>query len=134
MKEEHVDLDKLEEVQFEIEKGAFQPKVLHCSQCHLKMRKTELEIQVDQYLYMRVEGFECLKCKKKYLGLEEAKKLDKALVFRRALQRDFTMERNLSFDGDNYTFRIPKEFTHHVKKRKIEIVPLGAREFCAVVE
>ncbi len=60
--------------------------------------------------------------------------MDKALIFSRALQRDFKMERSLSFDGDNYTFRIPKEFTQHVNKRKIEITPLGAKEFCAVVE
>lgn len=134
MKEKHVDLDKLEEVKFEIDKDAFRPKVLHCSKCNTRMKKTELEVQVDDKIYLKMEGFECPNCKKKYLGLEEATKLDRAMAFSRALNKDFKMERTLSFDGDNYIFRIPKEFTRQINKRKIEIVPLGAKEFCAVIE
>ena len=134
MKEEHIDLEKLEPVQFEIDKGAFQPKTAHCSQCRMKMKKTELETEVDKNIYLRLAGFECPKCRKRYLGLEEAQKMDKALILSRAFHKDFKMERSLSFDGDNYTFRIPKEFTKQVHKRKIEIVPLGAKEFCATVE
>lgn len=134
MKEDKIDFDALEEVQVTLEKDAFQPSVLHCSVCKIKMEKTELEVQVDQQLYLRLNGFECSQCHKKYVGLDEAKKMDKALIFNRAFQRDFKMERSLSFDGDNYTFRIPKEFTQHVSKRKIEIIPLGAKEFCAMVE
>jgi len=133
MKVEEFDLDKLEKIRFEIEEEAFRPKVLHCSHCHIKMRKTEVEVQVDKQIYLKLEGFECYKCKKKYLGLEEAQKLDKAMIFSRALNRNFKIERSLSFDGDNYTLRIPREFTHRVSKRKIEITPIGAREFCAVV-
>lgn len=135
MKEdESIDFDALEEVQVKIGPNAFQPSVLSCSLCKIKMKRTELEVQLDDQLSLRLNGFECSKCHKKYLGLEEAKKMDKALIFNRALNRDFKMERNLSFDGDNYTFRIPKEFTQHVNKRKIEIIPLGAKEFCALVE
>jgi len=134
MKERNVDLDKLEKVKFDIDKKAFRPKVLHCSKCNMKMKKAELEVQVDNQIYLKIEGFECSKCKKKYLGLAEATKLDKAMAFSRALNKDFKMERTLSFDGDNYLFRIPKEFTHQVNKRKIEIIPLGAKEFCAMIE
>ena len=134
MKEnEAVDFDALEEVHVTMEKDAFQPSLLHCSVCKIKMKKTEIEVQVDQQLYLRLQGFECSKCHKKYLGIDEAKKMDKALIFNRVLQRDFKMERNLSFDGDNYLFRILKEFTQNIHKKKIEIVPLGAKEFCAVV-
>ncbi len=43
------------------------------------------------------------------------------------------MERSLSFDGDNYTFRVPKEFTRKVKKKKIEIIPLGSDQFCGTI-
>ena len=49
------------------------------------------------------------------------------------LENNFKMTRKLSYDGDNYTFRIPKEFTHDVTKKKIEIIPLGSREFRAFV-
>ena len=88
----------------------------------------------ENIVRMKLEGFECPKCNKRYLGLEEARKLDKAMMFNRALNMDFKMERKLSFDGDNYTFRVPKEFTHDIHKRKIEITPLGAKGFCANVE
>ena len=104
MKEKYVDLDKLEEVKFEIDKDAFRPKVLHCSKCNTRMKKSELEVQVDELIYLKMEGFECSKCKKRHLGLEEAIKLDKAMAFSRALNKDFKMERTLSFDGDNYIF------------------------------
>lgn len=134
MKSKELDINKLEEVKFEIEKKAFKPKILHCSNCNLKMRKTELEIQINESIYMKLEGFECPKCNKKYLGLEESKKLDKAMMFNRAFSENFRMERKLSFDGDNYTFRIPKEFTYDVHKRKIDITPLSTKKFCAVIE
>ncbi|MFH1510613.1 MAG: hypothetical protein ABIF10_02890 [Candidatus Woesearchaeota archaeon] len=127
-----MDLAKLEAASFKIGKDAFSPKVLSC--CGNKMRKTAIEISLSNDILIKVNGFECNKCRKKYLGLEEAKKLDKALIVSRVLEKDFRMKRSLSFDGDNYTFRIPKEFTHNVRKNKIEILPLGAKEFCATVE
>lgn len=134
MKSKQMDIGKLEEVKFEIEKEAFKPKILHCSKCNLKMKKTELDIFINEHIYIKLEGFECPKCNKKYLGLEEAKELDKAMMFNRALNEDFKIERKLSFDGDNYTFRIPKEFTRDIHKRKIEIMPLGAKGFCANIK
>ena len=97
------------------------------------MNPTEMEVPIDEHIYIRLQGFESLPCHKKSLGLEEAKKLDKAMLFSRAMNKDYKIERNLSFDGDNYLFRIPKDFTQNMSKKKIEIVPLGAKEFCAVV-
>jgi hypothetical protein len=134
MKSKRCDLEKSEEARLEIAGKAFRPKLLHCSNCNVKMKKRALEIRLGQNISMRLEGFECQKCGKQYLGLEEARKLDRAMILARAINRGFKMVRNLSFDGDNYTFRIPKEFTQKVTKKKIEIVPLGAREFCAAVE
>ncbi len=134
MREKPIDLDALERVDVKIPVQAFKPEIIHCSICNKEMKKSQLEIEIDTQLYLRLEGFECPQCHKRYLGLEEAKKLDKAFVFKRAMGKDFKMERSLSFDGDNYTFRIPKEFTQQIHKRKIEITPLGAAEFCATVE
>ena len=134
MKNKKLALEELGEVSFEVDKKAFKPRFLRCSKCNLTMKKRELEIQVGEDIIIRIKGFECGKCGRQYLGLEDSKKLDKAMVLGRALKKDFKMTRNLSFDGDNYTFRIPKEFTHDVSKKKIEIVPLGAKEFCAVIE
>ncbi len=121
-------------VQVEIEPTAFQPAELHCSSCKRKMKKMPTDINIEKELFIRLNSFICRTCGKTYLDLEEAKKLDRAMTFHRLLKGGFTLERSLSFDGDNYIFRIPKEFTHHVKKRKVEITPLGEKEFCAVVE
>ena len=129
-----LNLDELENVRFKVEKGAFKPKTLTCSKCSLKMKKTEIEVNLEGNVSIKVSGFECFKCKKKYLGLEEAKKLDKAMIVSRMMGNDFKMERSLSFDGDNFTFRVPKEFTHDVHKKKVEIIPLGAKQFCASIE
>lgn len=49
------------------------------------------------------------------------------------MRSEFKLERSLSFDGDNFIFRIPKEFTHDVRKRKVEIMPLGAKQFCVSI-
>lgn len=125
--------EELEDVKFKIEKEAFKPSALTCSRCNIKMKKAEMEIDLDNDVNIRLFGFECSKCKKRCLGLEEARKLDKALIVNRIMKNDFKMERSLSFDGDNFTFRVPKEFTHDVNKKKVEIMPLGAKEFCAFI-
>lgn len=129
-----LNLDELEDVKFKIEKGAFEPKTLTCSKCSIKMKKAEIETNLAGGINIRLSGFECPKCKKRYLGLEEARRLDKALIVSRIMGNGFRMERSLSFDGDNFTFRIPQEFTHDVRKRKIEVMPLGANQFCALIE
>ena len=129
-----LNLDELEDVKFKIEKEAFEPKTLTCSKCNIKMKKAEIETNLEGGVNIKLSGFECAKCKKRYLGLEEARKLDKALIVSRIMRNDFKMERSLSFDGDNFTFRIPKEFTHDVRKRKIEVMPLGAKQFCASIK
>jgi len=127
-----VDLDKLEDVQVKVDKDAFAPTSLAC--CNKKMSKSNIEINLDNDVSIKIKGFECKNCNKRYLSLHESKKLDRAMIVSRVMSKDFKMKRNLSFDGDNYTFRIPKEFTHDLHKKKIEIVPLGAKEFCATID
>ena len=134
MDEKNVNLDALKQVTFEIDKDAFEPKTVTCSRCHIRMNQSEIEVTLQGDLSLKVCGFECLRCKKKYVGLSEARKLDRAMIISRVLQRDFKMERSLSFDGHNWTFRVPKEFTNHVEKKKIEIIPLGNNQFCASVQ
>jgi len=133
MKGEKINLEELEEAKFKVQKQAFEPKTLTCSICKIKTIKEEMEITLGGGISIKSIGFKCPKCKKQYLGLEQARKLDKALILSRVIERDFKIERSLSFDGDNWIFRIPKEFTHSVHKKKIEITPLGAKEFCALI-
>lgn len=131
--EEEINLEELEDVEFKIDKDAFEPKELICSNCRVKMKKSEIVISLDNRISVTLSGFECVKCKKKYLGLEEAKKMDKALIVNRIMKDDFRMERSLSYDGSNWTFRVPKEFTQKVSERKVEIIPLGAKQFCVEI-
>ena len=134
MGNEEIDFDELEDAQFQIEKGAFQPKTLTCTQCGLKAKKSQIEIAVGNDVSVRANWFECEKCGKQYLGIEEAKKLDRAMIVSRILRNDFKMERTISHDGDNWTMRIPKEFSSGVQKKKAEIMPLGAKQFCVSIE
>ena len=127
-------LEELETVNFTIKKRAFEPETLRCSKCNQKMRKSDIEMSLEGGVGIKLSGFECPKCRKRYLGLNEARKLDKAVVISRFMKDDFKIERSLSYDGDNFTFRIPKEFTHDVSKRKVEIMPLGAKQFCVSIE
>ena len=80
MKEIKLNLDKLEDAGFQIEKEAFKPEALTCSECNAKMKKEEIGISLDSGVSISLSGFECPQCKKRYLGLEESKKLDKALI------------------------------------------------------
>ena len=134
MRKAKSNFEELEDVEFKIGNEAFKPKTLTCSKCDIQMKKSEIEINLEGDISIKVLGFECPKCKKRYLGLEEAKKLDKALIISRLVSEDFKMERSLSFDGDNFIFRVPKEFTHDVHKKKVDIIPLGAKQFCALVK
>ena len=127
-------IEELEEVQFNIDEEAYAPEAVNCSLCSIKMREKIVDVQLDEGMYIRVHGFECPQCKKQYLSLTESKKLNKALLFKRALTGSFKIQRNLSFDGDNYILRIPKEFTNKIRKRKVEIIPLGLNDFRAIVE
>ena len=120
-------------MQLKIEKQAFEPSSLTCSKCQIEMKKTEMDINLEGGIFIKLSGFECSKCKKRYLGLGESRKLDKAMILSRIEKGGFKMERSLSFDGDNYTFRVPKDLTHNVHKKKIEIMPLGAGDFIASV-
>ena len=131
--QEEIEFDKLEDVNFEIEKHAFSPKEMTCSNCKIKMKNAGINVNLANVVSISLNGFECSKCKKKYLGLEEARKIDNALIVSRILREDFKMERSLSYDGSNWTFRIPKEFTHNVTKKKVEIIPLGAKQFCVEI-
>lgn len=131
---EKINFDGLEEATFAIDKDAGNPKEMTCSNCHQSMEHSGMEVALEGGVSIQLTGFECHQCRKKYLGLEEAKKLDRAFIVSRVLKNDFVMERSLSFDGHNWTFRVPKEFTHQVHKKKIEIIPLGSKQFCASIE
>jgi hypothetical protein len=131
---EDVNLDALEVEHFHVRKGAFNPAVVHCEQCGRRLPLRDLDVNVGGGISVRLHGFKCPKCGTEYLGLQEAAKLDRAKLIHHSTSKGFRLSRRISFDGDNYTLRIPKELTKNVKKRRIEITPLGANEFLARME
>ena len=124
-----LDLEKLEDVKVTFGKHAFAPRVMYCDKCDTKMEKVNVEMPVSEHIKVKLNVFRCPKCKEEMLGLDEAKKLDRALVVNRLLLQDnsFSFKRRLSFDGDNYIFRLPSELTKG-KHTEVTIIPLESNE------
>jgi len=92
----------LEDVKVTFGKSAFAPKVMYCDKCDIRMKKVSVEMPVSKFIKIKLNIFRCPKCKEEMLGLDEAKKLDRALVLNRLmLKKAFRFKRRLSYDGDN---------------------------------
>ena len=130
MKQE-VDIEKLKDAKFTFNKEAFRAKLLHCDNCNKEMKQARIEMKLpDSFLSVRLDVFRCAKCKKEYLNFEEAKKLDRALLISRMMSYDgFKIRKSLSFDGDNYIFRIPVDVTRSLGKNPhADMIPLSSRD------
>ncbi|MEK6869129.1 MAG: hypothetical protein AABX74_02785 [Nanoarchaeota archaeon] len=124
-----VDLEKLEDAKVTFGKDAFAPKVMYCSTDNTKMKKVFIDMPVLEFVKVKLNVFRCPKCKEEGMGLDEAKKLDRALIINRLLSKKAVkFKRKLSFDGDNYTFRLPSELTKNLKHKEVEITPLESNE------
>ena len=120
-----IELDKLEDVKVTFGKKAFAPKVMYCDKDNTKLKSVNIEMPISNFIKVKLNVFRCSKCKEEGMGLDEAKKLDRALVLNRLLEnKAFKFKRKLSFDGDNYTFRLPSELTQNLKSKEVEITPL----------
>lgn len=123
------DLGKLEDVKVAFGKTAFAPKIIYCDNDDSKMEKAVIEMPVLEGINVKLNVFRCPKCGEEVLGLDEAKKLDRALVLSRIMsEKSFGFKRRLSYDGDNFIFRLPSELTKDRKCKEIEIIPLESRE------
>lgn len=111
-------------------KNAFAPKVMHCDKDNIKMKRVAIEMPISEHIKVKLNVFRCPKCKEEGMGLDEAEKLDKALMLNRILERrgSFSLKRKLSFDGDNYIFRVPNSLTKGRKHKEVEIFPLDDKE------
>ena len=126
-----LDIEKLENVEFEFDKNAFKTEMMHCDKCNINMEKVNIEMNLlDSPLSIKLKVFRCHKCNKEYLNFEEAKKLDKALVLLRLMSYDsYKIKKSLSFDGDNYIFRIPAEISKNFGKGSYaEMTPLSSQD------
>lgn len=123
------DANELEDVKVTFGKDAFAPKVMYCNKCHLKMKRVLIEMPISEFIQVKLNVFRCQKCKEEGMGLDEGKKLDKALMLNRLLTKSgVKFKRKLSFDGDNYIFRLPSELTQNLKSKEVEVTPLESRE------
>lgn len=129
--EQEIDFEKLENAEVRFAKDAFRAKAMRCSSCRRPARPVETEITLpDSFLNVRLKVFRCVNCKKEYMNFEESQKLDRALLLSRALRSDGYKERkSLSFDGDNYIFRIPVDIARSLgKKPHADMIPLSSRD------
>lgn len=130
MKKE-LDIEKLEDAKVTFDKEAFRAKLMHCDTCSRVMKQIKIEMGMpDSFLSVRLNVFRCTKCKKEYLNFEEARKLDRALLVSRLMRYDnYKIRKSLSFDGDNYIFRIPVDVTRNLGKNPhADMIPLSSKE------
>lgn len=129
---ENMDIEELEEVDFTFDKDAFKAKEFHCDRCNKKMDLVNTEMDIpNSPIKVKLKVFRCGKCKKEYLNFEEADKLGKALQISKFIENSsYKIRRSLSFDGDNYIFRIPADMTRNLgKKPYVDMIPLSSRDF-----
>ncbi len=129
---ENLDIEGLEEVRFTFDKDAFKAKEFHCDTCEKKMDLVSTEMDIpNSPIKVKLKVFKCDKCKKEYLNFEEADKLGKALQVSKFMEDSaYKIRRSLSFDGDNYIFRIPVEMTRNLgKKAYVDMIPLSSKDF-----
>lgn len=129
---ENLDIEGLEEVHFIFDKDAFRAKEMHCDTCQKMMDLANMDIAIPNTpIIVRLKAFKCDKCKKEYLNFEEADKLGKALQISKLMgSQAYKITRSLSFDGDNYIFRIPVEMARNLgKKPHVDMIPLSSQDF-----
>lgn len=130
MKQE-LDIENLEDAKFTFGKEAFKAKSLYCDECNSKMNQEVMEIEIpNSSLSIKLNAFRCIKCKKEYLNFEEAKKLDRVFILSRLMNAEsYKIRKSLSFDGDNYIFRIPVTMARKLgKKPYADMVPLSSKD------
>lgn len=132
MKTEELDLETLETVRFTFHKDAFRAKEMYCERCSRKMRLEQKIITLpDGFVSVRLNVFKCRKCRQEYLNFEEARKLGHALALSRAMRQEgYKIRKSLSFDGDNYVFRIPADMARTLGKHPhADMIPLSSKDF-----
>lgn len=121
--------ERQQEVKVTFGKDAFAPKVMYCARDKAKMKRVLIEMPVSDFIKVKLNIFRCPRCEEEGMGIDEAKKLDRALMLNRLISKKAVkFKRKLSFDGDNYTFRLPSELTQNLKRKEVEIMPLESRE------
>lgn len=82
------ELEKLEEVELEIEPSASEVNEGYCGECNEKLIRTVENISLlDGAISFHIIKLKCPKCGKVYLDLDQAKKHDFLLALKKALNQ-----------------------------------------------
>ncbi len=122
----------LADVSFKIDKKAFGEHEFIFCECGRKVKKSLVDFQIpDSPMKVKLGIFRCKKCGEEQLDFPNAKLLDKALEMNRLLsEKSYSMDRNLSFDGDNFILRVPNTFTKGLgKKASANLKPISNDSF-----
>ncbi|MBU0627970.1 MAG: hypothetical protein KKC75_02180 [Nanoarchaeota archaeon] len=103
----------MEEVKFEVDKGAFKGP-FKCHGMNTKLVSKEMSIDGNVFAY---SVWKCAKCSKEYLDSSQARKMEAIWTFEKMAKDDvLSMERALNYDGKMFFIRFPKELTKNWKQ------------------
>lgn len=99
--------EKMEEVNFQVDKKAFEGPF----KCHGETVLATKKINVDDNIFSYTV-WQCPKCKEEYLDSSQSKRLESIWVMEKLLKSDvLTMKRAINYDGKMFFLRFPKELT-----------------------
>lgn len=81
------EMEKLEEVKFEIDKDTFEAKEGICPDCNEKFIKIVENRNVGDLVTFHITKLKCPKCGRKYLDLNNAEKYDMLLMLEKAFRQ-----------------------------------------------
>lgn len=115
------------EEKFEIEIDPEAP--VYCTDCHIKMESTKIDIKRGNIVLMNVDANKCPKCGKELLDVETASRVEREFALRHCEEiKGYDVK--ISSDGRNYLIRFPKELSKMLATKKIaKILPIDADEF-----
>lgn len=133
-KKKEIDYDNIkpeeltgEEVAFEVQLDS--KAAAHCTDCHIKLEPTKVDVKRGNILIMNVDAYKCPKCGKELLDVETASRVEREFALRHT-EEIKGYEVKISSDGRNYLIRFPKELSRTLATKKIaKILPIDSDEF-----
>lgn len=122
------ELEKMKEVKFEIDKGAWDGPTTCCRR---KTVRRIVKTRLGKGIVIEHEVWKCPKCREEYVDYEQGKKLDNAIIMSGFLDnKKIEFKRSLNFDGHSFFLRFPSEITKRWHKgMKATIKAVNTKNF-----
>ncbi len=133
-KKKEIDYDNIKPKELTGEEAAFEVKLdskapVYCTDCHIKLEPTKVDVKRGNILIMNVDAYKCPKCGKELLDVETASRVEREFALRHT-EEIKGYEVKISSDGRNYLIRFPKELSRTLATKKIaKILPIDSDEF-----